>query len=373
MITQGDDYPIHQTAEPIAYSGTDRNFYDRYFFSGYTHDGGVFFALAFGIYPHLNVKDAAFCVVLDGVQHNLRASVELHMERMMLTVGPISLEVVVPLEVLRIRVDDTASGIRADLTFRQRGAVIEEPRFVRRIGPRTHMDYTRMTQAGSYQGFIEVGGKRVSVDHENCLGTRDRSWGVRQVGTRDPQPTIPSPEIQFYWLWAPLNFDGFSTLFGLNEDVDGKAWHRNMKLIPRDRAAAVESFAQASVALNYLEGSRHLAATELRCGNHGEDDVVIRIQPRFNFYMSGLGYLHPVWGHGMYHGGDVCAYDTIELAGVSDSSNVLHRHIQAFVDVVMQRNGVEYKGVGVLEQMVLGRHNPSRFTDDPVFGVGGKL
>jgi hypothetical protein len=30
MLTRGDDYPIHQTPEPIAYAGTDRNFYDRY-------------------------------------------------------------------------------------------------------------------------------------------------------------------------------------------------------------------------------------------------------------------------------------------------------------------------------------------------------
>ena len=32
MITQADDYPLHQTANPIAFAGTDRNFYDRFFF-----------------------------------------------------------------------------------------------------------------------------------------------------------------------------------------------------------------------------------------------------------------------------------------------------------------------------------------------------
>jgi pyruvate dehydrogenase E1 component alpha subunit len=45
MLTKGDEYPIHQTAEPIAYSGTDRNFYDRYFFNGYKDDGSDFFAV----------------------------------------------------------------------------------------------------------------------------------------------------------------------------------------------------------------------------------------------------------------------------------------------------------------------------------------
>jgi len=65
-LTKGDDFPIHQTSEPIAYSGTDRNFYDRYFFNGYPMEGGDFFALAFGVYPHLNIADASFCVVRDG-------------------------------------------------------------------------------------------------------------------------------------------------------------------------------------------------------------------------------------------------------------------------------------------------------------------
>ena len=39
MLSKGDDFPLHQTAEPIAFSGTDRNFYDRYFFNGYNPDG----------------------------------------------------------------------------------------------------------------------------------------------------------------------------------------------------------------------------------------------------------------------------------------------------------------------------------------------
>ena len=54
-LTRGDDFPIHQTAEPIANSGTDRNFYDRYFFNGYGREGEAYFAAAFGVYPHLNI------------------------------------------------------------------------------------------------------------------------------------------------------------------------------------------------------------------------------------------------------------------------------------------------------------------------------
>ena len=74
MLTKGDDYPLHQTSEPVAFAGTDRNFYDRYFFNGYSPDGSIFFAAAMGFYPQLGIIDASFCVIADGVQHNLRAS-----------------------------------------------------------------------------------------------------------------------------------------------------------------------------------------------------------------------------------------------------------------------------------------------------------
>ena len=66
MLTRGDDYPVHQTAEPIAQVATgDRNFYDRYFFNGYSRDGELFFAAALGVYPNRGVMDAAVSVLHD--------------------------------------------------------------------------------------------------------------------------------------------------------------------------------------------------------------------------------------------------------------------------------------------------------------------
>ncbi len=161
MLTKADDYPVHQLPEPIAISGTDRNFYDRYFFNGYTLDGHVFFACALGVYPHLNVMDAAFSVIVDGVQHNLRASRLLNSERMDTRVGPIQITVIEPLKILRVQVHDNEHGITADLTFDARAQAVEEPRFTYRQGPRTMMDYTRLTQNGLYEGHIDVRGTHI--------------------------------------------------------------------------------------------------------------------------------------------------------------------------------------------------------------------
>ena len=42
MLTPADDYPLHQTPETINISGTNRNFYDRFFFNGYNDEGDIF-------------------------------------------------------------------------------------------------------------------------------------------------------------------------------------------------------------------------------------------------------------------------------------------------------------------------------------------
>ena len=172
-LSHGDDFPLHQTPEPVAYSGTDRNFYDRYFFNGYAPDGSGFFALAFGIYPHLDIADAHFSFIRGGTQYCLHASCELGMERMEMRVGPIAIEVIEPLQQLKVTIEET-DGIAGEFTFTGRAFPIEESRFTHRIGPRAFMDYTRMTQNGRYEGWISLDGIREEIAEGTC-GTRDRS------------------------------------------------------------------------------------------------------------------------------------------------------------------------------------------------------
>lgn len=360
MLTRADDYPVHQTAEPIAYAGTDRNFYDRYFFNGYTPDGSVFFAVAMGVYPALNVMDGAFCVVVDGVQHNLRVSRIMHMERMDTRVGPLRVRVVEPLHSLRVTVDKNEHGISADILFTARAEAIEEPRFTYRIGPRTVMDYTRLTQNGSYNGWIEVKGKRIEIN-EDVRGTRDRSWGVRPVGASDPQGTAPARPSQFYWLWAPINFDDRITLYHNNADGDGTPWNTHAVMAPVGDGAATHMSACASK-VEYQPGTRYAKTALISMTSKDELDYSIELKPQWNFYMSGLGYTHPEWGHGKLHGELRVAHDCFETAKVN-TKEFHFLHVQAFCAATLRGpNGFVREGRGVLEQLVIGAHAPSGLT-----------
>jgi hypothetical protein len=357
VLTRGDDFPIHQTPEPIAYAGTDRNFYDRYFFNGYhSSEGELFFAVAFGVYPHLNIADAAFSLTLDGVQTSVHASRWLRMERMDLRVGPISIEVLEPLQRLRARVEAPDQGVRAELTFDGRSPPIEEPRFVRRLGPRTLMDYTRLTQNGRWTGWVERDGRRETVD--GYVGTRDRSWGVRPVGARDAQELAPAEPPQFYWLWGPSNFEHGAFYFHSNDDALGRPWNRREVWAP-DQGHEPGEEEDFAIEVDWKSGTRHASRCVVHWPGGGH---TVTYEPEQTFFMLGIGYGHPRRAHGLNQGELSVEREDLTLADV-DVRLPHHLHIQALSKVTYRGDGFEAVGRGVLEQLVLGPHAPSGFTE----------
>ena len=361
MLTKADDYPIHQLPVPIAYAGTDRNFYDRYFFNGYSKDGDVFFAAAMGIYPHLNVIDASFCVVHEGKQYNVHSSRILGMERMETFVGPIAVDVLEPLVKLRVRCAENEHGVKGEFTFTRRAPAVEEPRFIQQIGPRTVMDYTRLTQNGTYEGWIEVNGARIELHGERIWGTRDRSWGVRPVGARDSQPVAPQPMPQFYWLWAPCNFEDRFSLYHINAHASGAPWNEAAVMgLAGDHAPVHMKTASSSVV--YKSGTRHARSAEVKFSD-GKKNWKITFEPKWQFYMAGLGYMNPEWGHGHFKGENALGFELFDLAQ-TDENQFDRNHVQAFSTVTLEsEDGERHVGSGVLEQLVFGPHVPSGFKD----------
>ena len=183
MISTGDDFPIHQTPEPVQQVFTsDRNFYDRFFFNGYLREGEPYFAAAMGIYPNVGIIDAAFNVICRRVQHCVRASRALGDDRLDTKVGPISIEIGQPMRTIRLRVDHP--DIKADLEFRSaracdrgaaisRGAMPENNRLMMDL--RASRSTADMREADRRRTRLRCGAPRV-------WGSRDRSWGVRHVG-----------------------------------------------------------------------------------------------------------------------------------------------------------------------------------------------
>lgn len=365
VLSAYDDFPVHQTSHPIARTASsDINHYDRYFFNGYSRrqDGGeaLYFAVAMGLYPNRHVADASFSVILEGAEqisvHASRRAPEDRREANQ--VGPIEVEVVEPLRTLRIKVDAPNEGLRAELTFRARSAALEEPHFFHQSGQRVVLDYTRLTQFGRWEGWIEIGGRRLQCSPAETWGSRDRSWGVRPVGERAPTGA-PVGAPQFYWLWAPVNFGDFATHFDVNELSDGRRWHEVGFVVP-DAGAAIPADG-VDYRIGWRPGTRHAASFSVDLHLAAEGTTHVELTPRYEFQMAGLGYGHPEWGHGVWKGELAVAGERWGLP-VDDPCAPHHVHVQTLCDARAEGPRGVHEGIGILETFVVGEHAPTGLT-----------
>lgn len=357
MLTPADEYLIHQTPYTFDHVFTsDRNFYDRYFFNGYRRDGEVYFAMAMGSYPNLGVFDAAFSVVRNGKQRCVRASRLLGTDRMESSVGPISVQVVEPLKKLRVKVGKNKWGISADLVYEARSLPVEEGHFYREARNVPVMNYTRMTQHGTWTGKLTLDGETFDLRESPWWGSRDHSWGVRNVGGRDPRGAPPDQAPQFFWTWAPLHFDDICTLYTASEHADGTRWHESGVILKPYPEASAQDCA-VDHALVFQPGTRWIdKGTAITMRPASGKELEIQFQPLYHFLMKGIGYGDPKWGHGMWVGPNEVDGVEYDLAQEVPMQNL---HVQTVSQVTAGRR----KGIGIFEVIVMGPHKKYGFKD----------
>jgi hypothetical protein len=355
VLTPFDDYPIHQTALPIAHPATgDPNHYDRYWFNGYTED--FYFAAGMAVYPNRGIIDAAFSLVHDGVQRSVFASGRIPLDRSQTRIGPLRIDVVEPLRITRVRADAADLGIDADVTFTARSHVLEEPHQAMTAGTRIVMDSTRMTQWGTWSGTITAGGTTLPID--TVYGTKDRSWGIRPVGGATPAaPELTLPQI--FFLWAPINWDDCCSHFLCFERANGDRIVGSQAILPLVGNAdptwghddTIERLADTVHEVRWAPGLRRSDGATLRLLRHDGREERIELEPLMTFRMRGLGYMSPDWGHGNWH--DELATGSEEFA-VADLDNVEPWNIH--IQQVMRARWGDRMGLGVLEQLAIGEH-----------------
>ncbi|MEM7287801.1 MAG: hypothetical protein AAF480_15730 [Actinomycetota bacterium] len=371
MLTLFDDYPIHQTPATVNTPATsDRDFYERYWFNGYDKSGEVYIGVATALYPHLGIQDCGISIVRNGEQHAFHASCRATPEPTDLTIGPYRLEILDPMKSVRITLEDNETDFACDLTFRGRTANIEEPRHTFWRGNRAHMDTTRFTQFGFWEGWLRYDGQTVEFDGETMYGTKDRSWGRRGVGGRDPRGAPPTEFGGIFFLWAPLHFEDMCAHYQLFEDSRGRPLfqvgahlpvYESVDALPGVTDPDVVDMRDLHHRLTFASDSRmiediNLSFAELDTGEVHE----IVLEKIFTYRMKGIGYTHPEWGHGMWKGELAMASESWALEDVDDMAPENH-HVQHLVWAHMG----DRKGIGVLEQAIFGPYRP--------YGLSGAL
>lgn len=361
MISLFDDYCVHQTPDYLRVPGsTDRNFYDRYFFSGYRTDGSLLFGIAFGRYPNRFVQDAHFTVALNGQQHSLHASDALGDDPVEATVGPISITVESPMRRLRCRVDGDEHGISCDLLFNAETGAIDEGRLrVARKGM-TYIDQTRFMQYGRWSGWIRVDGVRHELEADTACGLRDKSWGVRAIGE---QQVTARPGERIFWMNVVARLNDRFCVFRTLDHVDGSSHEREGYAAPLYSDSEQVPVGESALSpvrhwefdLTFAAGCRRVIAGDYRV--YWPDKPVFQLHGRCvnTLYYAGLGYNHDRWHHGLDHGETLVVEREDWPTDAPDPLAPDRQFLASFME--FSHNG-SIVGYGHTEQLLLGDYHP---------------
>ncbi len=359
MLTPFDDYPIHQIPEPIDRVATgDRNFYDRYYFSMHDLKSEVFAVVALGVFPNIGVMDTFATATRGNEQWVVKASRDLGHDRSRTSVGPITVEVLEGLKRLRTVCEPNEWGLDFDLTFEGVTFPLEEPHFLRRSGNRVVMDYTRLSQSGRWSGKLTVGDREYEVTPDAFWGARDRSWGVRPVGDREPASApVPDGMRGFYWHWSPIQFPDFAMVYSVSEDADGSRWH---EIATRMYSYAAEREPDHLRVVRHdikiKPGTRIFDGGNVTLAEPDGTEVTLEMKPLQMIFMAGAGYAYTTgWRSGQYHGPLVVEGEHWKLDDPS-----IERLIVQTETVCEYRMG-DSVGYGPFEFICMGSYEPYGF------------
>jgi hypothetical protein len=365
-----DEYLAHQTPETFDHVYTsDRNFYDRHYFNLHASSDELFLVTGMGQYPNLGVIDAFVSISHgDGVHSVGRASRELGSDRLDTTVGPFGIEVIEGLKTLRLTLDENEWGVGFDLTFQGAVPALEEPRQTTRQFNRVTMDVSRFAQIGCYTGTLSVAGKTYEVTPDRWKGVRDRSWGVRPVGEREPAGIGVKAERSAGFLhnWLPMQFDDCMFKVFYEEDADGDRFvEESVKVYNFGIDKENEPMGAPRPEITYVPGTREIQSALIRFEHPSGRELSVQTTPLRTVYLAaGTGYVpQPDWAHGMYQG-------ELKVEGLSfDLADPANRSQYGLLKETLSRFELSTGevGYGMHENICLGVYRPHGFeTGDAV-------
>lgn len=252
-----------------------------------------------------------------------------------------------------------------DLRWEGSFDVVQEMPHVMRQGSGVTLDAQRFAQVGTWEGVICVDGEDIAVSPETWVGSRDRSWGIRPVGEALPPGKPADPAFDgMWWLYVPIRFDDFCVVIIIQETPDGFRTVNDCTRVFSD--GRVEQLGWPRVAIRYASGTRTPTGATIACTTRSGEPLTLEVESRLAVPIHvGGGYGgDPDWAHGVWKGPGFTERVTYDMSDPGVAGRVMYGvqdHVGRAVAHGPGADGAE--GWGLFEHGVLGRHDPSGFTD----------
>jgi len=300
-----DEYPYHQiTATFAGVGGTDPAWNDGHYLCLSDMAGEVALASSLRLYQNNDVMDGFVCVRHAGKQHNIRVSRRLRADMGTLAVGPLRLEIVEPLQSVRLVLEDNEHDISLDVTCRNSVLPYEDPAEVTRVDGRLISERITYEVTGKCDGWVQVGGDRVRLNPAIDSFFRNHSWGY-QAGRGGPRlygaPLVGVqrrvPGIRQWVLFDLPDHGGFWFVDPSGRSASGKG-----AILYPDRSVPVMDVAHE---LEFYDGGRRLKSGTVRLTDADGVAREYTIRDLGWVYTQGGGYFggfNDGLGQGVYRG-----------------------------------------------------------------------
>jgi hypothetical protein len=210
-LLPADEGFCHQIPDTFATVGaSDPSWTEKVCAMAAARDGSLQLGFGLGKYTNRNVMDAYAGVSRGVEQMTVRASRRLAPHPDLTVIGPVTYEVLEPMQLVRFALDrNDAQPIAFDWVFHAAVPPSLEDRTHTRAAFRVSSDLVRYHQIGVASGWIEVDGSRTEMTPDDWVSTRDHSWGVRyDVGQPlsdvEPFDMLAVPGLSFRMVWSPV-------------------------------------------------------------------------------------------------------------------------------------------------------------------------
>ncbi|RZL85028.1 MAG: hypothetical protein EOP32_01430 [Rhodococcus sp. (in: high G+C Gram-positive bacteria)] len=356
-LTPPDEYFTHQVSYPHAMVGSsDPSWRERYWISIQdVENKDVVLSIGIGQYPNQDVQEAFVALSCRGTQHNLRLSRALAPESHLMEVGPLTIEVVKPLEELRLTLEPNPSGIEFDITWSGRMEPTLEGRHFQVSRAKVTYDAVRYVQVGRAAGTLTAPDYAATLTPETWWGERDHSWGTRPLPRAQGAPPGERPEWKML-MFCPLQLPDFGLHFYYYEAEPGRPVHLSAafsKPIRSPEGDPEELIVGVDHDLRWVEGAP--AATlaggriTLTLDSGKKLEFELTAHPG-RAHLRGGGYEGwNGWYQGHWKGENSLEHDVWDL----DDKDNFYRYAKAGSDHLVEVRHNGQVGYGVMEYMVL--------------------
>jgi hypothetical protein len=297
-----DEYPLHQITQPFSgVAGSDPQWNDGHYVCVCDVDGTVCLTSNVRLYQNNDVLDGFVCIRHEGRQHNIRVSRRLRPDIEHFGAGPLRIEILAPMQALRLVLEDNAFGISCDLICNSTVLPYEDPIEVSRIDGRLLSERATYELVGGCDGWVSVAGTRVSLTPERSSFFRNHSWG-NQAGRGGPRYGAPRPPrrvpgVRQWVLFRAETHGGFYF-----SDPNGRAASGKGALLYADRS---EPATIVDHELEFYDGGRRVRAGTYRLAGADGTEREYTFSDLGWVYCQGGGYFGGFddgLGQGAYRG-----------------------------------------------------------------------